>query len=60
MRPAAGLHLSTTEAATVLGCAKAAFFVRLHRARRRLQAAVEATGTSTPRKPVTVPGRNLR
>ncbi|MEV0758368.1 sigma-70 family RNA polymerase sigma factor, partial [Streptosporangium sp. NPDC050280] len=51
--------LSTTEAAEVLGCTKAAFFVRLHRARRRLQSAIEATGT-TSRKPVTVPGRKLR
>ncbi|MFI6395521.1 RNA polymerase sigma factor [Nonomuraea sp. NPDC050540] len=52
--------LSTTEAAEVLGCTKAAFFVRLHRARRRLQSAIEATGTTPSRKPVTVPGRKLR
>ncbi|MEU7004515.1 RNA polymerase sigma factor [Nonomuraea sp. NPDC046570] len=52
--------LSTTEAAEVLGCTKAVFFVRLHRARRRLQSAIEATGTTASRKPVTVPGRKLR
>ncbi|MET9246699.1 sigma-70 family RNA polymerase sigma factor [Nonomuraea sp. NPDC003709] len=61
--------LSTAEAAQVLGCTRAAFFVRLHRARRRLQSAVDApdttdttdtTDTATSRKPVTVPGRGPR
>ncbi|MEV0586738.1 RNA polymerase sigma factor [Nonomuraea sp. NPDC050310] len=52
--------LSSTEAAEVLGCSKTTFFVRLHRARRRLQSAVDATSTATFRKPVTVPGRELR
>jgi RNA polymerase sigma-70 factor, ECF subfamily len=32
--------LSAEEAATVLGCSRAAFYVRLHRARRRLAAAL--------------------
>lgn len=40
--------LTARQAATVVGCSKAAFFVRLHRARRRLQAAV---GTVTTRAP---------
>ncbi|MEU4406087.1 RNA polymerase sigma factor [Streptosporangium sp. NPDC023963] len=52
--------LSTVEAAKVLGCTKAVFFVRLHRARRRLRSAIEATGTGTFQKPVTVPGRKPR
>ncbi|MFI6291186.1 RNA polymerase sigma factor [Nonomuraea sp. NPDC050790] len=52
--------LSAAEAAEVLGCTRAAFFVRLHRARRRLQSAIEATAPSASRKPVTVPGRKPR
>jgi RNA polymerase sigma-70 factor (ECF subfamily) len=32
--------LTAREAATVLGCSRAAFFVRLHRARRRLETAL--------------------
>ncbi|MFG1961107.1 RNA polymerase sigma factor [Nonomuraea sp. NPDC049028] len=52
--------LATSEAAEVLGCSKAAFFVRLHRARRRLQSAIDATDTITNQKPVIVPGGELR
>ncbi|WP_230884046.1 RNA polymerase sigma factor [Planomonospora sp. ID82291] len=52
--------LSTAEAAEVLGCTRAAFFVRLHRARRRLQAAIDTTETGTSRKSVTVSGRKPR
>ncbi|MEU8323537.1 RNA polymerase sigma factor [Nonomuraea sp. NPDC048881] len=48
--------LSTAEAAEVLGCTKAVFFVRLHRARRRLRSAMEAGGSATSPQPVTVPG----
>ncbi|GAA0545192.1 RNA polymerase sigma factor [Actinomadura livida] len=35
-------ELSPDEAATVVGCSKAAFYVRLHRARRRLERALAA------------------
>ncbi|NRQ32421.1 sigma-70 family RNA polymerase sigma factor [Nonomuraea sp. NN258] len=52
--------LSAAEAAGVLGCTKATFFVRLHRARRRLQAAIDNTGTGVPSKPVNMSGRNVR
>ncbi|AQZ70328.1 Putative RNA polymerase ECF-subfamily sigma factor [[Actinomadura] parvosata subsp. kistnae] len=52
--------LSAAEAAEVVGCSKAAFFVRLHRARRRLQSAIDVTRTSASPKPVTVPGGELR
>lgn len=37
--------LSPKAAAQVIGCSTAAYFVRLHRARRRLEAALEAVGT---------------
>jgi RNA polymerase sigma-70 factor (ECF subfamily) len=39
--------LSAEQAAAVLGCSRATFFVRLHRARRRLSAALGA-GDETP------------
>lgn len=52
--------LSAAEAAEVFGCTKAAFYVRLHRARHRLRSAIEATGTITSQKPVTVPGGKVR
>ncbi|WP_433475843.1 RNA polymerase sigma factor [Spirillospora sp. CA-142024] len=39
--------LSSGQAARVVGCSKAAFFVRLHRARRRLEQAL-AAGPSAP------------
>jgi RNA polymerase sigma-70 factor (ECF subfamily) len=48
--------LTAREAATVLGCSRAAFFVRLHRARRRLQAAVEG-GPGSGRSLHVAPGR---
>jgi RNA polymerase sigma factor (sigma-70 family) len=38
--------LSPKDAAKVLGCTAAAFFVRLHRARRRLAAALDAAPTA--------------
>jgi RNA polymerase sigma-70 factor, ECF subfamily len=44
--------LTAREAATVLGCSRPAFFVRLHRARRRLETALSKA--STP--PEVVPG----
>ncbi|MGI5493495.1 RNA polymerase sigma factor [Microtetraspora malaysiensis] len=52
--------LSAVEAAEVLGCTKAAFFVRMHRARRRLQAAIHAGDTPASTKPATVAGRKFR
>jgi RNA polymerase sigma factor (sigma-70 family) len=45
--------LSPRDAARVVGCSSAAFRVRLHRARKRLQQAMEPTGQSRP------PVRNL-
>ncbi|TDE97236.1 sigma-70 family RNA polymerase sigma factor [Occultella glacieicola] len=41
--------LSNSEAATVLGCTKSAFAVRLFRARRRLLHLLERTGTGSSR-----------
>ncbi|WP_260477807.1 RNA polymerase sigma factor [Nonomuraea sp. WAC 01424] len=52
--------LSAAQAAEVLGCTKATFFVRLHRARRRLQSAIDTAGTSPSPKPVIFPGGKLR
>lgn len=40
--------LTAGEAATVVGCSRAALFVRLHRARRRLVAAVAQSATERP------------
>ncbi|MEV0236504.1 sigma-70 family RNA polymerase sigma factor [Nonomuraea sp. NPDC050786] len=48
--------LSPDEAAGVLGCTKATFYVRLHRARRRLRSAIDATAATSSRNPMTVPG----
>ena len=44
--------LAAREAATVLGCSRPAFFVRLHRARRRLETALSKAATP----PEVVPG----
>ncbi|MER6946497.1 RNA polymerase sigma factor [Nonomuraea sp. NPDC000554] len=52
--------LSAAEAAEVLSCTKATFFVRLHRARRRLQSAIDTAGTAPSPKPVIIPGGKLR
>ena len=41
--------LTTEQAATVLGCRRSAFTMRLTRARQRLQAALGATSTTSPR-----------
>ncbi|RJL31021.1 RNA polymerase sigma factor [Bailinhaonella thermotolerans] len=46
--------LTSAEAARVLGCSRAAYFVRLHRARRRLDAAL-AAAEEPPAVPVLVP-----
>jgi RNA polymerase sigma-70 factor (ECF subfamily) len=43
--------LNTREAAVVLGCSKAAFRVRLHRARRQLAKHLEAAGHSPLERP---------
>jgi len=43
--------LTAGEAATVVGCSRAAFFVRLHRARRRLRAAIEGAAAPTRASP---------
>jgi RNA polymerase sigma-70 factor (ECF subfamily) len=49
--------LTAGEAATVLGCSRAAFFVRLHRARRRLETALaKATVAKAATPPDAVPG----
>lgn len=49
-------ELSPAEAAKVLGCSKAAFYVRLHRARRRLERAVAAQArTPEPAAPARGP-----
>ena len=49
--------LTAGEAATVLGCSRAAFFVRLHRARRRLETALaKATIAKAAAQPEAVPG----
>lgn len=42
LRLVAWEHLSTAEGAIVLGCSATAFRIRLHRARRRLQALLDA------------------
>ncbi|MEU8269096.1 sigma-70 family RNA polymerase sigma factor [Sphaerisporangium sp. NPDC049002] len=47
--------LTPRDAARVVGCSPAAFRVRLHRARRRLERAVEASPVAVPRSRV----RNL-
>ncbi|GAA3122597.1 RNA polymerase sigma factor [Streptosporangium carneum] len=47
--------LGAGEAAGVLGCSKAAFFVRLHRARRRLEAAMDGAALHHRRQRVFVP-----
>lgn len=46
-------QLSPSEAAAVIGCSAATFRVRLHRARRRLAAALEAESTPIPRPLIT-------
>ncbi|WP_188197829.1 RNA polymerase sigma factor [Nonomuraea sp. SYSU D8015] len=48
--------LPAAEAGEVLGCTKATFFVRLHRARRRLQSAIDTSGITPSLKPVIIPG----
>jgi RNA polymerase sigma-70 factor, ECF subfamily len=42
--------LTSAEAAQVLGCSKATFFVRLHRARRRLRSALSTTANERVRE----------
>lgn len=51
--------LGLRQAARVAGCTAAAFAVRLHRARRRLERALEAAGVSSAGedRPAAVPGR---
>ncbi|RMI47503.1 RNA polymerase sigma factor [Actinomadura harenae] len=49
--------LTPRDAARVLGCSKTAFRVRLHRARRRLQQAVEQDG---PQRAAAAPARTPR
>lgn len=47
-----GWHgLTAREAARVVGCSRVAFFVRLHRARRRLEAAVEQSASRVSAPP---------
>lgn len=46
--------LSTREAARVVGCSPATFFVRLHRARRRLQEALAEVPRVARRAPITL------
>ena len=46
--------LSTREAARVVGCSPATFFVRLHRARRRLQEALADVPRVARRAPITL------
>jgi RNA polymerase sigma-70 factor (ECF subfamily) len=48
--------LSTTQAAQVIGCSSATYFVRLHRARRRLEAALQEA--PAPRR-THVPGKDV-
>lgn len=49
--------LSTSEAARVVGCSRATYFVRLHRARRRLERAL-ATESAYPPVPAASEGNN--
>ncbi|MFI0357488.1 RNA polymerase sigma factor [Actinomadura sp. 9N407] len=51
--------LPSAEAAKVIGCSKAAFFVRLHRARRRLRHALDTPGPRPAGHPASMltPGR---
>jgi RNA polymerase sigma-70 factor, ECF subfamily len=46
--------LTAREAATVLGCSRPAFFVRLHRARRRLETAYEGRRRKAATQPEAV------
>ncbi len=48
--------LSSREAASVIGCSPATYFVRLHRARRRLEQALESLSHSAPPRPPSPPG----
>ncbi|NUW35528.1 RNA polymerase sigma factor [Nonomuraea sp. SMC257] len=52
--------LAAEEAAEVLGCTKATFFVRLHRARRRLQSAIDTAGSAPSPTPAIILGGKLR
>jgi RNA polymerase sigma-70 factor (ECF subfamily) len=47
--------LSTTQAASVVGCSPAAYFVRLHRARRRLRQAMDGVDRGTGPAAATAP-----
>ena len=47
-------HLSARDAARVVGCSTATFFVRLHRARKRLQEALSSPGQGARRTPITL------
>ncbi|GIJ30501.1 siderophore-interacting protein [Micromonospora qiuiae] len=47
--------LSAKDAARVAGCSTATFFVRLHRARKRLEQAMSDTATAERHRPVRIP-----
>ncbi|MFJ8581530.1 RNA polymerase sigma factor [Micromonospora sp. NPDC093277] len=48
-------NLSARAAARLVGCSTAAFFVRLHRARKRLQAALAGADQVARRSPIALP-----
>jgi RNA polymerase sigma-70 factor (ECF subfamily) len=53
--------LSPRQAARVLGCSAATYYVRLHRARRRLKAALAAADVESPRPTATlIPRESVR
>jgi RNA polymerase sigma-70 factor (ECF subfamily) len=53
-------ELTTAEAAVVVGCTRTAAAVRLHRARKRLTAALSTPAAPSPRRPaLTRPGKVL-